>query len=181
MSLIFESLTAATMALSQPIAAPDPSAPPSLCQLDETTILSGAVQDDFGLDVAVCLSGEEDSQILTIRWSGEGGNDSLSCKSNQCDGLIEYSRHTSPHLTILQIAWIKGGNFQRLYQTLQRSSLAEEAIAKTTHSWEHVSTSEDSAQIYPVLTDNEPLALMRLESVIQPKLSHLQLLAQPQP
>lgn len=147
----------------------DGTAPSFLCKGSETTVLSGQVQDDLGLDIAVCLSGAADAQTLTIRWSGEGGGAEISCRFGECDGHIEYSRYTSPHLTILQLAWSKDGSIQRLYQTLERSGPGEIGTHTTTHSWESVGSADLDVSTYEVVSDAEPLQLMRLEGVLSPR------------
>ncbi|MEM7666304.1 MAG: hypothetical protein AAF250_10655 [Pseudomonadota bacterium] len=155
------------------------TAPASLCKADEETIISGAVEDDFGLDVAVCVSrestqvdpGETTRPFITIRWSGEGGGDAISCIPSQCDGTVEYSRYTSPHLTILQLAWTNGEYEQRLYQELNRSYLDSPVRSVTTHTWTHKDASTNTVYVdsYPVRTDASSLALMNLEQWLTPK------------
>ncbi|MEL6529113.1 MAG: hypothetical protein AAFQ27_04075 [Pseudomonadota bacterium] len=160
--------------------------PPTLCNANEQTIISGSVQDDFGLDVAVCVSSKAGGQIadekatathLTIRWSGEGGSDEVSCTPDACEGIIEYSRYTSSHLTILQIAWIKDGNVQRLYQSLCRPHLDGPVMTSTTHSWVAARSSLEAAQHFSVRTNAQPLALMALEKIVEAKPAHMPLLS----
>ncbi|MEO1730930.1 MAG: hypothetical protein AAFR64_09340 [Pseudomonadota bacterium] len=142
--------------------------PPSQCEAAEETVISGAVQDDLGLDVAVCLEDEEQQQRLTIRWSGEGGGDAVSCLASECQGVIEYSRHTSPHLTVLTLTWTKGGGTQKLYQSLSRPTPDVPALAQTTHIWEVAGAQAGSAESYPVLTQAAPLALIQLDALLGP-------------
>ncbi|MDJ0641910.1 MAG: hypothetical protein QNJ15_03755 [Erythrobacter sp.] len=158
--------------------------PPGLCETGEQTIIGGTVQDEFGLDVAVCVTDDAKgegankaaSPRLTIRWSGEGGGDALSCLPTECEGVIEYSRYTSRHLTILQLAWTKDGHVQRLYQTLSRPSLQETAASATSHEWEVAGACGFDIEEYPMQTDATPLALMKLERIIAPKPSNTGLL-----
>ena len=161
--------TALALATSHAGHAPDRAIEPYLCAKTERTAIFGRVQDDLGLDVAVCLSGMGETRTVTIRWSGEGGGDSVSCEPDACDGVIEYSRYTSPHLTILQLAWVKDGNVQRLYQTLERPDPSAPATSQTTHVWEPAGTARGEAEHYPVVTKAQPLALMGLEEFLTPK------------
>lgn len=158
----------ALVALSAQLA-PDEATMPALCESSESTILHGQVQDNLGLDVAVCLSGDAAGQTLTIRWSGEGGGSKVSCTSGECEGLIEYSRYTSPHLTILQLAWRKDGSIQRLYQTLERSEPDGGETHSTTHSWQGAGAASSDVSTYDVVSDAEPLQLMQLEGVLSPR------------
>lgn len=164
MILGFETL--ATTALA---ATPVPDAPLTLCEANEQTVLYGQVQDDFGLDVAVCVSGAEGNPRLTIRWEGEGGGTSVSCPFRECDGLIEYSRYTSPHLTILKLAWREGDHVQQLTQTLSRSDVQSPAQSETRHSWQPAGVTREEALDYPVETTADALALMELETVLENK------------
>lgn len=147
----------------------DETTPSFLCEDSETTVLSAQVQDDLGLDVAVCLSGEAAAQVLTIRWSGEGGGAAVSCRLGECDGRIEYSRYTSSHLTILQLAWRSGDSIQRLYQTLERAGPSEGPTQTTTHSWQSAGAASSDVSTYELVSDAEPLQLMRLEGVLTPR------------
>ena len=163
---------AAIVIASQPV----DTAPPSLCEPGEASIINGTVEDNFGLDVAVCVSesANEDDQSpprISIRWSGEGGGDVVSCIPSQCNGVIEYSRYSSPNLTILQLAWTKGGHVHRLYQTLDRSNLDKPAHGSTTHSWTHTDTSTGTVYTdsFPMRTNAAPLAMMTLERWLTPK------------
>ena len=137
--------------------------PPYLCDQSETAVFFGHVEDDLGLDVAVCLSGDDEAKSVTVRWSGEGGGDSVSCLAAQCKGAIEYSRYTSPHQTILQLAWTKDGHVQRLYQTLERSDLSGEAVSKSSHVWE--------------VAGAKPLALIAIGDTLPERPWHKPLLA----
>ena len=131
-------------------------------------MLYGEVQDDLGLDVAVCLNDEEPQQRLTIRWSGEGGGDAVSCYVKECEGIVEYSRHTSPHLTVLTLTWAKNGSTQKLYQSLSRPTLDMPVVAHTTHIWDVAGAPEGTGESFPVLTQAAPLALMQLDALLGP-------------
>ncbi|MEL7188733.1 MAG: hypothetical protein AAGK17_04200 [Pseudomonadota bacterium] len=144
---------------------------PTLCETGEKTILYGQVQDDFGFDVAACLSGEGEDQRLTIRWVGEGGGSDISCTADDCDGRIEYSRFTSPHLTILTLGWIKDGKKQTLIQQFSRDDMDSKPEFSTSHRWYPAELSWIRVQAqghvaYPVRTSNDPLALMAVESIL---------------
>lgn len=155
-----------TMAALAGISAPQDTSAPTLCHADEDTVLYGQVQDDLGLDVAVCLSGDEEKRRLTIRWVGEGGGAAVSCDYGECDGIAEYSRYTSTHLTILQLAWRKDDSIQRLYQTLVRASPSEAATHTTSHFWETAGAASSDVTAYEVVSDGEPLQLMQLEGIV---------------
>jgi hypothetical protein len=161
--------------------ASDATVQPYLCNQSETAVFFGHVEDDFGLDVAVCLSAGRKARTVTVRWSGEGGGDSVSCVSEKCDGVIEYSRYTSPHQTILQLAWTKDGHVQRLYQSLDQSRPSDAAIAKTSHLWEVAGGVPDEAQSFPVRTNAAPLALMALSDILPERPWHRPLLVAENP
>jgi hypothetical protein len=161
--------------------ASDATVQPYFCNQSETAVFFGHVEDDFGLDVAVCLSAGRKARTVTIRWSGEGGGDSLSCVAAQCKGAIEYSRYTSPHLTILQLAWTKDGHVQRLFQTLERSDLSDKAAFKTSHVWEVAGGDPDEAASFPVRTDAAPLALLALSDILPERPWHRPLLVAENP
>jgi|GEM_PF-4121780 len=153
---------------------------PTLCKASETTILYGQVEDGFGLDVAVCTSGDEDAKTLTIRWDGEGGGSSVSCAQGNCNGRIEYSRYTSPHLTVLTLAWRDGEHSQWLTQSAGRGDMQEPAKGETRHYWQTPGTRRADAPDYPVKTEAGELSLMTLENILEPKPLHRPLLeAQP--
>jgi hypothetical protein len=173
--MLFTLVLLALPAVDAP-AATDTSVEPYRCKQSETVVFFGNVEDDLGLDVAVCLSGDDKAKRVTIRWSGEGGGDSLSCVAAQCKGAIEYSRYTSPHLTILQLAWTKNGHVQRLFQTLERSDLSDKAAFKTSHVWEVAGGDPDEAASFPVRTDAAPLALLALSDILTEKPWHKPLL-----
>lgn len=145
----------------------------NMCSVDEQTVISGAVQDDFGFDLAVCFSGEGDDRLLTIRWVGEGGGSSVSCKAGECDGAIEYSRYTSPYLTILKLGWKQDNYIQYLTQQMWRFEMGGEVHDRTDHSWQPLAPDPDHApgqeSTYPVVTSAEALALMKLEGFLETK------------
>ena len=140
----------------------------SLCEAGEDQVFNGAVEDDLGLDVAVCLGGSTPTKRLTIRWVGEGGSDAVSCLSNQCDGVIEYSRYTSAHLTILRLGWFKNGSEQWLCQTFSRANIEGSPQILTTHSWRPEGALKEDIDSFPVRTHAAELSLMVLESVLEP-------------
>lgn len=156
-------------------------AAPALCKAGEQTVLYGQVEDDFGLDVAVCTSGAEADKTLTIRWEGEGGGSSVSCAQGDCDGRIEYSRYTSPHLTVLTLAWRDGEHTQWLTQTAGRGDLEEPAKGETRHFWQTPGTAREDAHDYPVNTGVDGLSLMALETILEVKPWHRPLLEEAQP
>lgn len=164
---------------SQP--ALDGPSTPTLCEDSESTVFFGQVEDDFGLDVAVCLSGENGEHRLTIRWEGEGGGSSVSCAQGNCDGRIEYSRYTSPHLTVLTLAWRDGKHVQWLTQTTGRDDLDEPATGETRHFWQTPGTAREDALDYPVNTNADDLSLMALETILETKPWHRPLLEEAQP
>lgn len=162
----FETLAVALLTLA--------NTAPTLCEAGEQTVLYGQVQDDFGFDVAVCISGDEETPKLTIRWVGEGGGSEISCTSGDCDGRIEYSRYTSPHQTILTLGWMADGNKQILTQQFWRDDLDAQPAFNTTHRWYPEDLSWYTAHLggyeaFPVNTSYDPLALMEVESVLEAK------------
>lgn len=173
-------LATMVLAISTPPATPAPSpltpSPLTLCEAGEDTVLYGQVEDDFGLDVAVCTSQKEGTQMLTIRWEGEGGGSSVSCTSSTCDGRIEYSRYTSPHLTILTLAWRDGEHTQWLTQTAAREDNGAAATFETQHKWQTPGSEREDALEYRVKTTGEALSLMGLEAILEAKPWHKPLL-----
>nr|WP_298930214.1 hypothetical protein [uncultured Erythrobacter sp.] len=163
---MFHALESLAMIAMASASVPLAQTAPTLCKTDETSVFYGQVRDDFGLDVAVCFSGDKNDHTVTVRWEGEGGGAAVSCRSSECDGHIEYSRYTSPHLTILQLAWRKDGSIQRVYQTLERAGPGEVATHTTSHSWESAGAASSDVTTYKVVSDGEPLQLMRLEGVV---------------
>ncbi len=181
--MIYGFETLAVMALAStatpveaPVEAPSEASLPTFCEAHETTVLYGQVEDDFGLDVSVCTSGEEGEKTLTIRWEGEGGGSSVSCNQDDCDGQIEYSRYTSPHLTVLTLAWRDGEHTQWLTQTAGRGDMGEAAKGETRHSWQTPGTAREDAADYPVNTKAGGLSLMALETILEAKPWHRPLL-----
>jgi len=172
---MFDALEAAALIALAGAPTPEETAPSSLCAESEYTVLAGQVEDDFGFDLAVCVSGEAEDKSLAIRWKGEGGGSSVSCVMRKCDGRIQYSRYTSPTLTILTLAWREGGagsrdgGTQRLTQTLSRADLVQPAQTETRHSWLPAGAQRDEALDCPVVTTAEPLALMELEGLLENK------------
>lgn len=157
-----------TLPIALMLAPADPIVTSDMCGPNEKEVFSGAVEDDFGLDVAVCLSGDasQEARQLTIRWQGEGGGDEVTCEALHCDGVIEYSRYTRPRLTIVQLAWTKGAAVQKIYQTLDATDSARPPQQTTQHSWVSVGSDPATAETYPVMTDHGELALMALEGVL---------------
>lgn len=144
-----------------------------LCDSAETPVLTGRVDDDFGFDLGVCLAqgSQDDARSIIIRWEGEGGGSSISCGGKDCQGRIEYARHTSPHLTILTLGWIADGKKQILTQTLSRDRMDAEPQVSATHRWYPAGQSWIDAQAegnvaFPVITRDDPLALMAVERVL---------------
>jgi len=138
------------------------TAPANACQQGETYVFSGAVEDGFGPDLAVCVIGGEGEQdaTVTVRWSGEGGDDSVSCRASECDGVMEYSRYTRPRFTIVTLAWSKDGMVQRLIQSLDAQGEAPEASVR--HFWAPRSAGLGSTESFPVRTGACNLALMKM-------------------
>ena len=176
--MIHLSISIALLASLAP--APAETSAPTLCKAGEETVLYGQVKDDFGLDVAVCTLGEEGEKTLSIRWEGEGGGSSVSCTYGDCDGRIEYSRYTSPHLTILTLAWREGEHVQWLTQSAGRGDMDEPSNSETRHYWQTPGIAREDALDYPVATNAGGLSLMVLENILEPKPWHQPLLeAQP--
>ena len=142
------------------------ASPVSLCEAHEESIFAGSVEDDFGLDVAVCASNDAQAprRTITIRWSGEGGGDAVSCSAHQCEGVVEYSRYTRPGFTLLRLAWTKNGEIQRLTQSLEHDGDA--VGARTSHIWAPPDVSLEKAETFPVQSDKGDLALMKLEAFL---------------
>ncbi|WP_298463920.1 hypothetical protein [uncultured Erythrobacter sp.] len=139
-----------------------------LCKTGEMTILDGSVQDDFGLDIAVCVAPDHTNghALISARWEGEGGDDEVSCLSNACEGIIEYSRYTRARFTLLQIAWYKDYQVQRVSQSVEASTQEEEVSLASSHSWSFAGTPVDDRTEYPVTNRGSDLSLMSIESYL---------------
>ena len=127
-------------------------APASACGANETDVFSGQVEDDLGLDLSVCVAGDEGEPdaAITIRWSGEGGSDSVSCRAGECEGVIEYARYTRPRFTIVTLAWAKDGAIQRLTQSFDAQG--ETPKASVSHIWTSQNADLGSVESFPVRT-----------------------------
>jgi hypothetical protein len=186
---------AATAQDAQPSAPPSaqPSAPPamfltaapapeeeakpdlrSLCEADQKTLFSGTVEDDFGLDVSICMTpdkqaepGQEDPVISAV-WSGEGGTARVSCKASECDGVIDYTRYTRPRFTEHSVSWDMSGQSHKIIETHSAEDTSKDPEVTATYVWESdamKATGEEPLRD-PITVRTEPLAMLELSAVL---------------
>ena len=140
---------------------------PGLCETGHTPVFEGDVQDDFGLSIAVCLR-EEDGVVpalVSIRYSGEGGTQRVSCLAGQCRGIISLRRYTRYRFTMLTLQWRDENGIQTLSESFDAQDQGGEAKVTVTHSWKPSESIESGvpAPIFPVTPRSAPLQLLTLE------------------
>ena len=167
-------LLAGAALVSAPLAAdtgqesPPSPQPPAFgalaCEGTETLVFAGDVQDDFGLSIAVCVG----DQNLTIRYSGEGDPQAVSCRIGECAGIIDFKHYVRYRLTIITLAWRDENGEFKLTESLDAQNEGEAPVHIVTHSWSP--EPRDSAAVeplkYPVAAYTEPLSLLRLSDRI---------------
>lgn len=101
------------------------------CEPDETRVFAGDVQDDFGLGIAVCAGDE----TLTIRYSGEGDPQAVSCRIGACEGIIAFDHYVRYRLTIITLAWRDENGAFKLTESFDAQNEAGAPVHNVTHSW----------------------------------------------
>ena len=147
------------------------------CEANEELVFSGNVQDDFGLSVAVCLEhqSEETSPRITVRYSGEGGGNAVSCIAGLCEGQIEFDHYVRYRFTVLTLSWFDDYGSQSIVETFDAQEQDEEPKHGLTHVWTPSSAkiaSEpgiDPEQEYPMIAETKQLALLRLDPFFDAK------------
>lgn len=136
----------------------------SACIDDEESLFEGSVQDDFGLWISVCGKTGPDlpEPQLAVRWSGEGGTDSVSCLSSKCGGIVEFSHYVRPRFTQIRMAWTKDGSVQRLEESYDAKEPGDEAEWHISHSWAERSVAASEVDSHAVRPASEPLSLLAL-------------------
>ncbi|MGB3472447.1 MAG: hypothetical protein WBA51_16655 [Erythrobacter sp.] len=108
-----------------------------LCNPDEALIFAGVVRDDFGLGIAVCIAEQDhpEGAMVTVRYSGEGGGREISCRSVQCDGIIEFSHYVRPRFTVLTLKWRDENGEQELVESFDAQDGFEHPVHSVRHRW----------------------------------------------
>jgi len=169
MAVRFALLAGAVLA-STPLAAdaghervlsPEPASYRGLpCETDETRVFAGDVEDDFGLGIAVCVR----DQILTIRYSGEGDPQAVSCRIDACEGIIAFDHYVRYRLTIITLAWRDENGAFKLTESFDGQNEAGAPVHNVTHSWAPPGTESGDVQPleYPVVAYTPALSLAAL-------------------
>lgn len=138
------------------------------CMPHEALIFAGEVRDDFGLDITVCIA-ETDHAAgaeVIVRYSGEGGNREVSCRSKQCDEKIEFSHYVRAKFTVLALTWRDENGEQKLVESFD----AQDKFADPVHTVNHIwaprlkAGSLGDPESYPVAANTPPLSLLTLEN-----------------
>lgn len=165
-------LLAGAALVSAPLAAdtgqenPPSPQPPAFgalaCEATETLVFAGDVQDDFGLSIAVCVG----DQNLTIRYSGEGDPQAVSCRIGECAGIIDFKHYVRYRLTIITLAWRDQNGEFKLTESFDAQSEGEAPRHIVTHSWAppHEEFGDVEPLEYPVAAYTQALSLMALEN-----------------
>lgn len=140
-----------------------------LCAGSEETVFAGTVDDDFGLDLAVCVApAAADTQAkLSVVWSGEGGTSRTSCPVSECSGIVEFTRYTRPRFTLLTLAWETNGQKHRIEEAFDADG-NNPPLSEVKYSWQSpamIAAGEDPL-VDPVEVGTEPLALLRLDGLL---------------
>ena len=101
------------------------------CQPGENMVFKGDVQDDFGLGIAVCLEGE----TLSVRYSGEGDPQVVSCQVGQCGGVIDFTHYVRYRFTVLTLTWRDQYGEQALVESFDAQSARGEPAHTVSHTW----------------------------------------------
>ncbi len=145
------------------------------CEAGEELVFAGDVEDDFGLSVTVCLKSGADPHepTVTIIYSGEGGTRSVSCKSSECSGVIDFTHYVRPRFTILTLTWRDENGEQRLVETFDAQALDSNPVKSVSHSWapppmlgQTNQNQNEPPQIYQVVPQTQPLAMLRLDGIL---------------
>ncbi|MBE5075023.1 hypothetical protein IM511_12070 [Erythrobacteraceae bacterium E2-1 Yellow Sea] len=163
-------LLAGAVLVSAPLAAeaghdrvvsPEPASYRGLaCETDETRVFAGDVEDDFGQSIAVCVRDE----ALTIRYSGEGDPQAVSCRIDACAGIIEFDHYVRYRFTIITLAWRDENGEFKLTESFDAHNEGEEPVHIITHTWspEPVEFADAEPLEYPVVAYTEPLSMVTL-------------------
>lgn len=163
-------LLAGSVFVSAPLAAdtghervvsPEPASYHGLaCETDETRVFAGDVEDDFGLSIAVCVR----DQTLTIRYSGEGDPQAVSCQIDACEGIIAFGHYVRYRLTILTLAWRDRNGAFKLTESWDAQNEGGAPVHSVTHSW--MPPGEEAGDVqpleYPVVAYTPALSLVAL-------------------
>ncbi len=157
--------------------APEEEAQPdlrSLCEAEQKTLFSGTVEDDFGLDVSICVTpdtdvepGQEDPMISAV-WSGEGGTARVSCKASECDGVIDYKRYTRPRFTEHSVSWEVSGQSHTIIEVHNAEDSSKDPVVSATYVWKSdaMEATGEEALRDPITVHTKPLAMLELSSVL---------------
>lgn len=163
-------LLAGAMLASAPLAAdaghqstpsPEPTEYRALpCEAGEALVFAGDVEDDFGLSIAVCVRDE----TLTIRYSGEGDPQAVSCRIGACAGIIDFDHYVRYRFTIITLAWRDEKGEFKLTESFDAQNEGEEPVHIVTHTWSPAQ--EEFGEVepleYPVVAVTESLSLVAL-------------------
>lgn len=130
------------------------------CASGETLVFSGDVQDDFGLGIAVCVSDE----AITIRYSGEGDPQAVSCRIGECAGIIDFDHYVRYRLTIITLTWRDDNGQMRLTESLDAQHEGDAPRHIITHAWvpPGARAGDQEPQEYPVIAYTQALSLIAL-------------------
>jgi hypothetical protein len=130
------------------------------CGTGETLVFAGDVQDDFGLAIAVCVNDE----TLTIRYSGEGDPQAVSCRIGKCAGIIDFGHHVRYRLTIITLAWRDEKGEMKLIESFDAQNTDEEPIHIVSVIWSpaQAELGDIEPQGYQVVARTQPLSLVAL-------------------
>lgn len=144
----------------------------SLCDAGDTTLFAGSVEDDFGLDVSICVTPDmeaepgQDDPIITAAWSGEGGTARTSCKASECEGVIDYTRYTRPRFTEHSVSWEAFGQSHSIIETHNAEDTTKEPVVTATYVWKSdaMEATGEEALRDPITMRTEPLTMLELSS-----------------
>ncbi len=144
----------------------------SLCDAGDKTLFSGSVEDDFGLDVSICVTPDKDTEpgqddpTITAVWSGEGGTARTSCKASECEGVIDYTRYTRPRFTEHSVSWEAFGQSHSIIETHNAEDTAKEPVVTATYVWKSdaMEATGEEALRDPITMRTEPLTMLELSS-----------------
>ena len=142
---------------------------PGLCEGNAETVFAGAVDDDFGLELAVCLApaGADTQAELSVVWSGEGGTSRTSCPVSECSGIVDFTRYTRPRFTLLTLAWETNGQKHRIEEVFDADG-NNPPLSEVKYSWQSpamIAAGEDPL-VDPVAVSTEPLSLLSLDGLL---------------
>jgi hypothetical protein len=166
-------LLAGAMIASAPLAAdaghehvlsPEPASYRGLaCETDETRVFAGDVEDDFGLSIAVCVHDE----TRTIRYSGEGDPQSVSCRIGACAGIIDFDHYVRYRFTIITLEWRDENGEFKLTESFDAQDEGGEPVHHVTHIWMPPCEVLGHAELleYAVVAHTPALSMMALSFI----------------